>query len=449
MRILHFSDIHIGIESYGRPLTEADLPSLPAWFAPGEDRRAYLGQSTRLVDFLCAFDELAAYAIEQGADLVLFAGDAYKNREPTQTHQREFAKRVARLAKAGVPIFLLAGNHDLPHTAHKATAIEIFDTLRVPGVTIAESIGVYKIETRSGPLQVLALPWVRRSGFLARDEVRNLPYQQVRELMERKVTELLEAEAAALDPSLPAVVAAHVTLNTARLGTERTMMIGDDHVLLQSSLARLPVDYVALGHIHRRQELHQQPPIVYPGSLQRVDFGEEDHEEKGFYVIELDSARPQGQRLLSLAFRPVQARAFVTVEAAIEASDPDPTATVVRAILRSGETRGALHVLPERKPVKDAIVRVQVKLPASAAAAFRERDVRKALDEAGAHHVAGVFREVERTQRVRLGAFTGERKSPEDLLRFYFETKSVPSARAERLVEYARRLMQSQGESGV
>ena len=227
MRLLHFSDIHIGVETYGRPVTQDDLAALPAWFAPGEDReKVYLGHSSRLVDFLCAFDELVHFALESGVDLVLFTGDAYKSRDPTQTHQREFAKRVGRLASSGVPVFLLVGNHDLPHVAHKASAVEIFGVLDVPRVTIAERLVTYRVETPAGPLQVLALPWVRRSTFLARDEVRNLPFDKVRQLIEEKLVEALHAEAGRLDPDLPAVLAAHVSLNTAKLGTERTMMIG-------------------------------------------------------------------------------------------------------------------------------------------------------------------------------------------------------------------------------
>lgn len=428
MRILHFSDLHIGIENYGRPLAERDLPGLPPWFAPGEDRTRYLGQSTRLVDFLCAFDELIAYALEHDVDLVLFAGDAYKNREPTQTHQREFAKRVARLASAGIPVFLVAGNHDLPHAAYKATAIEIFDTLSVPQVTVAERVGVYSVQTRKGPLQVLALPWVRRSAFLARDDVRNLPYPEVRRLMEEKVTGLLEEHAGHLDPSLPAVLAAHVTLNTARLGTERTMMIGDDHVLLQSSLTRLPMDYIALGHVHRRQELHSDPPVVYPGSLQRVDFGEEDHDAKGFYVVDLDPAAPRGSRVKKTSFQPVAARSFVTVDVTIEDSDPDPTAKVIRAINR--------HV------VAGAIVRVRVQLAAALEPALRDRELRQALEERGAHVVAAIAKEVERPQRIRLATLGAERQAPADLLRFYFATRQTPANRAEKLMTYARRLMQ-------
>ena len=39
MRILHLADIHIGVENYGRPATESDLEAMPAYFAPGVDRK--------------------------------------------------------------------------------------------------------------------------------------------------------------------------------------------------------------------------------------------------------------------------------------------------------------------------------------------------------------------------------------------------------------------------
>ena len=112
VKILHFADLHLGVESYGRldPAT---------------------GLSSRLLDFLNALDQVVDYALENKVDLVLFCGDAYKSREPTQTQQREFAKRISRLSTNGIPIFLLIGNHDLPNAIGKATSTEIFDTLTV------------------------------------------------------------------------------------------------------------------------------------------------------------------------------------------------------------------------------------------------------------------------------------------------------------------------------
>ena len=115
MKILHFADLHLGVENYSHtdPVT---------------------GLSSRLQDFLKTLDELVDYAIEQRVDLVLFCGDAYKSREPSQTQQREFAKRLKRLSTSGIPIFLLIGNHDLPNAIGRATSTEIFDTLAVDNV---------------------------------------------------------------------------------------------------------------------------------------------------------------------------------------------------------------------------------------------------------------------------------------------------------------------------
>src|SRR4030042_6938417 len=115
MKIPHFADLPLGVESYGH--TDPDT-----------------GLSTRLLDFLKALDELVDYAIESKVDLVLFCGDAYKSREPSQTQQREFARRIRRLSTAGIPTFLLIGNHDLPTALGRATATEIFDTLAVANV---------------------------------------------------------------------------------------------------------------------------------------------------------------------------------------------------------------------------------------------------------------------------------------------------------------------------
>ena len=160
IRFIHFADLHIGVETYGRP----DAAS---------------GLSTRMLDFLGALDELVDRAIADDVDLVLFAGDAFKTREPTQTQQREFARRIRRLVEANIPVFLLIGNHDLPSAYSRATALEIYDTLAIPRVTVRSRPGVSVIETKSGPVQIAALPWMNISQLLTRDEYKNLSLDQI------------------------------------------------------------------------------------------------------------------------------------------------------------------------------------------------------------------------------------------------------------------------------
>src|SRR5579871_1814748 len=110
LRIAHIADTHIGMENYGRINPETGL-------------------NQRLHDFLQSLDEAIDGALKAQVDLLVFAGDVYKTRDPTPTHQREFARRVQRLTSAGVQVVLVAGNHDVPMSAGRATSVDIFRAL--------------------------------------------------------------------------------------------------------------------------------------------------------------------------------------------------------------------------------------------------------------------------------------------------------------------------------
>ncbi len=405
MRILHFADLHIGVENYGRVDPET-------------------GMSTRLMDFLAALDEVVEYALTQDVDLVLLAGDAYKSRDPNQTQQRELAQRLAKLSSAGIPVFLLVGNHDLPHAVGRATAIEIFNTLQVPNLHVGDQIQTYPVETPKGPLQIVALPWPRRSRLLTREDTRGLSIDQINERVQDLLTQGVKLAADRLDPSMPAILTGHLTVSGATLGSERSMMMGQDHVLLPSSL-HLPVfDYIALGHIHKHQILRENPMMVYAGSLQRVDFGEEG-DTKGFCVVELDPGRMQGMRLVDFRFQPVNARNFVTVDVRMPEGSEDPTQEVIHAVLRHN--------------VADSIVRVRISLTAEQSTQLREAEIREALKEA--HYVTSVSRQVEEERRTRIPADTVEGLDPLQALGLYLESRGTDPQRQKKLLEYAQKLV--------
>lgn len=426
MRILHFADLHIGVENYGRPASQADLDALPESFSPGVDRRAYLGLSTRLLDFLSAFDEVVTFAIDQKVDLVLFAGDAYKSRDPSQTHQREFARRIARLTSAGIHIFLLVGNHDIPHAPSRATALEIFPTLSIPRVHVADRLGTYTIDTPNGPLQVIAIPWVRRGVVLSQEETRGLSPQDVTKYIQDRLTERLQQEIQAIDPSTPAIIAGHVTVGGATTSSEKSMMLGHDYVLLRSNLTAPNIDYVALGHIHKHQVLGDSPPIVYAGSLQRVDFSEE-RDQKGFCLVELDPTRPPGERT-HWEFINTHARPFVTIEATLQASDPDPTATLIRNIARH-HTAGA-------------VVRLNITLPEEIQGRLNENALRDALQDA--HFIAPFKKEIIRERRPRLG-IPSEGITPYEALERYLQGREqIDDERRKRAIELGKELIQKE-----
>jgi len=409
MKILHFADLHIGVENYGRVDPETGL-------------------STRLLDFLYSFDELVDYAIENSVDLVLFCGDAYKSRDPSQTQQREFAKRVAKLSRADIPVFLLVGNHDTPHVIGRATALEIFHTLDVPNVYIGDTLKTYVVDTKAGPLQIVGVPWIRRSTFLARDETRGLSPNQINEEIQEKLSQAILTMAERLDPSIPAVFSGHVTVSESTVGSEQSMMLGRDHVLLNSNVALPAFDYVALGHIHKHQELGKNPPVVYSGSIQRVDFGEE-RDDKGFCIIDIDPTKPQGMRLNGWQFIKSNARQFLTIKVTIPEGDLDPTSMVLREV--------AKHDLD------GCIVRAQIVVPGELDGLLREVDIRAALESA--HFVASISKEIVERPRVRLSEEYSRTMDPREALKSYFDAKGVDKGRAELLFQKAEALMQEQG----
>ena len=407
MRVLHFSDLHIGVENYGRTDPETGL-------------------STRLGDFLDSLDQVVEFALNEGVDLVLLAGDAYKGRDPTQTHQREFAKRLNRLSQAQIPTFLLVGNHDLPAASSRATAVDIFPTLEVANVYVGNNLQNYHVATPSGPLQILAVPWPRRSGILSREDSRGMSIEQVRKALEDRLTEGIERTASELDPNVPAILTGHVTVNGATVGTERSMMLGQDHVLLVSALDCPQVEYVALGHIHKHQILRADPPmVVYSGSLQRVDFSEEG-DEKGFCIIDLDPLAPQGQRMTNFEFHKLEARPFITVDVSVEPQDVDPTATVVRAIAR--------------KDIADSVVRVRIALAAETEPHLRETEIRAALEPA--HFIASISREVAGARRTRISATEGEDLQPMQALGLYLDSRNIEGDRRNQIMTKAEELIE-------
>jgi len=408
MKVLHFADLHLGVETYGHINPDTGLP-------------------TRLEDFLKALDQVVDYALENRVDLVLFCGDAYKSREPSQTQQREFAKRIKRLSTSGIPIFLLIGNHDLPNAVGRATATEIFDTLAVENVYVSNRPNIHRIPTNSGIIQIVSLPWLRRSALLSKEDTKNLDFGQINQRLQQVLTDVISANITKLDPELPSILAAHVWVVGAQIGSESLMTIGQEHMLLPSNVAHPAFDYVALGHIHRHQILSHNPPVVYAGSLERLDFSEED--DKGFYLIEIEPDKETGKRRVSFDFHPVTGRRFLTLNVNIEPQDTDPTATALKAIAE------------QEDKVRDAIIRLNIGLPAEIAGQLRDNDIRNAVKEA---HYFAIAKDIQRETRLRLGKWTAEEITPVDALKAWLETQKFTPERAKILLEYGERLIKEQ-----
>jgi exonuclease SbcD len=403
-KILHFADAHIDMANYGRRDPQSGLP-------------------LRVLDFLKSLDTIVDTAIREKVDLVLFAGDAYKDRNPAPTFQREWGRRVMRLSKAGIPTLLLVGNHDLSPALGRAHAVEEFTTLEVPHVRVLDRPVMLTPDDLEGlPLQVLALPWISRSGLMAHLEVKSSDPAKVYQQLEERLTELVQEWLEKADPTLPTVLTAHASIQGATFGGERTVMLGQDLVLSGSLVRDSRLDYVAMGHIHKPQNLNEggYPPVIYPGSIERVDFGEAQ-DDKFFIIAQVERGKTQVEWRQLKDIRP-----FVDRMLRLDSQDQ------INARLR--------EALPSPEGMESAIVRLTVEYP---------RDWEALIDDAALREYASPafeFHLVKRPlveARIRLPddqSMGG--LGPVELLDIYWRASHTGKKERGQLVELAKKVIQ-------
>jgi len=405
MKILHFADAHIDMANYGRHDPQTGLP-------------------LRVLDFLKSLDTIVDTAISEKVDMVIFAGDAYKDRSPAPTFQREWGRRVIRLSQAGIPTFLLVGNHDMSPAAGRANAVQEFDTLQIPHVRVLAKPQFLGADELDLPVQLIAMPYISRSGLMAALEVSGVDRAEVYNEIEQRLTDLVKEWLENADHSLPIIMTAHASVQGAAYGSERTVMLGSDFVLPASLVKDKRLDYVALGHIHKPQDLNEgaHPPVIYPGSIERVDFGEAK-DDKFFVIAEVEKGETQ-----------VEWRKLEDVRPFIDR----------RAGLKSGEnvTETLKAELPDPDKMEGAIVRLTVEYPREWDTLIDDGALRKHAENAFEFHL------VKRPQveaRIRLPADqTVSSLSPLDLLDQYWKASHTEDAEA--LQQLAQEILSGEEE---
>ena len=406
IRVIHFADLHLGMENYGRT-----------------DAKSGLNQ--RVVDFLRSLDFLVETAIERAVALVIFAGDAFRNQKPNPTLQREFARAVRKLTRNGIKVLLLVGNHDLPNLDKQAHALAIYDALEIDGIFVARTPELMTIKTKQGPVQVATLPHFSRSKLVANLKERDIEYKnrtlaELNDLMARTVEAFIEDLAARVDPEIPAILTAHASISTAAVGNEHvSILAGNELTITPSAVQRSEFDYIALGHIHKFQDLSRgaYPHLIYSGSIDRVDFGEEK-EDKGFCLVDL------ARGATTYEFITTPARRFITID--VDCASEDPTAEVCAAC--------------EAQELSEAVVRVRVKVPAHLREQVRKDEILGALS--GAHFIAYINIEtIGEDVRTRNPHLT-EAQTPVDALVEFIRTREDLRERSDELTEYGGKLVE-------
>jgi exonuclease SbcD len=409
-KILHFADAHIDIANYGRRDPQTGLP-------------------LRILDFLASLDEIINCAIKEEVDCVLFAGDAYKDRNPAPTFQREWGSRIMRLSQAGIPTILLVGNHDISPSIGRAHALTEFDTLKVPHVLIvdkpcflsSEELSRLCPEGKSLDLQLIALPWLSRTGMMTALDLQTRDLDLVYQEMIKKLNNDIDSWLEKADPELPIVLAAHASVEGAVFGGERSVSLGNDLVLPLALVQNPRLDYTALGHLHKKQDLNKgkHPPVVYPGSIERIDFGEAG-DEKYFVIAEVN----QGKTKLDW-HKLENIRPFVD--------------QYLKLTSKEKITDQIKKALPSSDLLKDAIIRLVLEYPRAWDPLIDEPAIRELVKESFEFHFV---KQPQSKVRIRLkkDRVIGS-LSPEELLDQYWEISQTPEDEIKSLNKLAQEII--------
>ena len=404
LRILHFADAHIDMISHGRRDGDNGLP-------------------LRVLDFLKALDTIVNTAVQEKVDLVIFAGDAYKDRTPAPTYQREWGRRIMRLSAAGIPTLLLVGNHDLSPAQGRATALQEFNTLQVPLVRVIDRpMLLGPAELNGLPLQIMAIPWVSRSRLLAAQQENGIQALEAFDAIQTNLETLINDWWTRINPDLPVVMTAHASVQGALYGAERAVMLGGD-LVLPGTIVRDPrLAYVALGHIHKPQNLNPdgvQPPIIYPGSIERVDFGEAA-DDKYFVVAQVENGENT-----QIEWRKLHGRKFIDRFVRITESE-----NIMDRIWQQ---------LPAADALQDAIVRLIIEYPREWESMIDEGSLRRYAGNAFEFHL---IRRPQMESRLRLPENqTISSLSPLELLEMYWQTTTMKPSEIAELQTLAARIL--------
>jgi len=162
-------------------------------------------------------------------------------------------------------------------------------------------------------------------------------------------------------------------------GGERTVMLGSD-LVLPGSIVRDPrLDYVALGHIHKSQNLNENshPPVIYPGSIERVDFGEAG-DDKFFVIARVDHAHTEVEWRKLKGIRP-----FIDRSLRLK-SQEDVTGQLQRCLPQASKLEGAIVRLVLEYPREWETLIDEVALRQYASGAFEFHLIKHSIVEARA-----------------------------------------------------------------
>lgn len=237
MKFIHTADIHLDSPLKGLEAHED---------SPVEEIR---GAARR------AFDNLIDLAIEEKVDFILIAGDLYDGDWKDYRTGLFFVARMGRLSKAGIRVFIVSGNHDAASQTTRAMPLPDNVTLFSPRKPQSVKLDAFDVV-------------IHGQSYAT-----------------RAVTENLAARYPRNDSNYFNIGLLHTSL-TGREGHENYAPCTPDELKSKG------YDYWALGHVHKREIVSEDPWIVFPGNIQGRHIKETG--VKGVTLVTLEDGRITG-----------------------------------------------------------------------------------------------------------------------------------------------------------
>lgn len=255
MKILHCADSHLGFSAYRR-VSES-------------------GVNVRELDVYEAFSSLVDRILKLSPDVVIHAGDLFDGVRPNNRALSLALKQLLRLDAAGIPLVLVAGNHETPRLRETGHIFKVFEHLKNV-YTVFEGYEQISFEFEGKKVVVHGLPHMRN-----------------KEEFEAELSHVLPVESADVN-----VLVAHGGV----VEIPEFSMHESNEALLPVERFESLFDYVALGHYHNYSVVNSRGNVLYCGSLEQLSFAEAKS-EKGFVVASFDENGDLSTRFFECSVR--------------------------------------------------------------------------------------------------------------------------------------------------
>ncbi len=266
MKLLHTSDWHLG--------------------------KVLKGQS-RVDEQLAVLKDIVDIAEAEKPDLVIVAGDLHDTVAPNAETEKIAVRALSALRRHAAAVVVVAGNHDHgPRLdALRTWADEAGITLRGT-IAKAEDHLITGVTPGGEAWRLAALPFVSQRYAVRASEMFDLSAAEASATYADHVARLLAALTTGFDDGTETVnlVTAHLTVVGAKAGGGERDAHTIEAYSVPASVFPRSVHYVALGHLHRRQQVPGPCPVHYCGSPLAIDFGEEEN-RPSVSIVELSARK--------------------------------------------------------------------------------------------------------------------------------------------------------------